>query len=360
MAGNTIGELFRLTSFGESHGVAIGGVIDGCPAGLEIDPEFILSELYRRKTGLTLASSARQEDDQVEILSGVYEGRATGTPLAFIIRNRDQKPEDYTHLKDTYRPSHADLTYELKYGFRDHRGGGRASARETAVRVVAGAIAKLLLVKAGVSIKGYVSQIGNVSLEADYNSLDLAKAESSPVRCPDKNTADSMVALLDKISRDGDTVGGVVTCVVTGVPPGLGEPVFDRLEAGMAKAIMSINAVKGFDIGSGIRAAEALGSGHNDPFVAKAGSITTKTNYSGGVQGGITNGQDIYFRAFFKPVATLMKDQQSVDREGKPITLKGKGRHDVCVVPRAVPIVESMAALTLADFYLKNLSSKIK
>jgi len=360
MAGNTTGKIFRLTSFGESHGSAIGGVIDGCPAGLKIDPEFIRHEMGRRKPGVQPASSTRMEEDQVEFLSGIFEGTTTGTPIAFLIRNKDHKPEDYDHLKNVYRPSHADFTYEKKYGIRDHRGGGRSSARETAVRVAAGAIAKLFVQAFGMDIAGYVSQIGHVTIKADYTSLDLDKTEVSPVRCPDKTTNDAMVALLDETKHKGDTLGGIVSCVISGVPAGLGEPVFDRFEADLAKAIMGINAVKAFDIGSGMHAASALGSEHNDRFVMNDGIVNTSTNFSGGVQGGITNGQDICFRAFFKPVATLMQDQKSVDQNGQEVIIKGRGRHDVCVVPRAVPIVEAMAALTLADFFLRNRSSRIE
>lgn len=359
MAGNTIGTIFRFTSFGESHGPAIGGVIDGCPADLIIDLDYIQAELTKRKPGPTAGSSERREEDKVEILSGVFEGKSTGTPLAFIIRNKDQKPEDYDHLKDTFRPSHADLTYEKKYGLRDHRGGGRASARETATRVVAGAIAKLMLRTMGIEITAYVSQIGKIGISDNYKTLNLAGITSSPVRCPDLSASKAMVSFLDDIKQKGDTAGGTVTCLVTGVPAGLGEPVFDRFEAELARAIMSINAVKGFDIGSGSRAVEIPGSEHNDPFIIKDGTLSTASNHSGGVQGGITNGEDIHFRAFFKPVATLMQDQQSVDRKGNPVTIKGKGRHDVCVVPRAIPIVESMTAIIVADFCLRNRSAKI-
>ncbi len=359
MAGNTIGTLFKLTSFGESHGPAIGGIIDGCPAGLDIGLNTIEAQLKRRKTGIGPAASGRREDDTVEILSGIFKGKTTGTPLGFIIRNKDQKPEDYDHLEGTFRPSHADFTYEAKYGIRDHRGGGRASARETAIRVVAGAIASMLLESKGIFIRAYVAQIGPISMAGTPRYYKTEKVDSSPVRCPEKKTSDAMVSLLEDLKKAGDTIGGTITCVATGIPPGLGEPVFDRFEADLAKAVMSINAVKGFDIGSGYAAASARGSEHNDPFRMENGKLRTTSNHSGGVQGGITNGQDIYFRTFFKPVATLMKDQVSVDRDGKEVVLKGKGRHDVCVVPRAVPIVEAMAAITIADFYLRNLAARI-
>ena len=359
MAGNTIGTLFKLTSFGESHGPAIGGIIDGCPAGLDIDMSAIETQLNRRKTGSGPAASTRLEDDTVEILSGIFKGKTTGTPIGFIIRNKDQKPEDYDHLEGAFRPSHADYTYEAKYGFRDHRGGGRSSARETAIRVVAGAIASALLETKGVFVRAYVSQIGPVTMAGTAQFFEPEMVDSSPVRCPEKKTSDAMISFLDDLKKAGDTVGGTITCVVTGTPPGLGEPVFDRFEADLAKAVMSINAVKGFDIGSGYASASAWGSELNDPFRMENGKVRTTSNHSGGVQGGITNGEDIYFRAFFKPVATLMKDQVSVDRNGKEVVLKGKGRHDVCVVPRAVPIIEAMTAITLADLYLRNLAARI-
>ncbi len=359
MSGNTFGTIFRLTTFGESHGKAIGGIIDGCPAGLEVDFDFVQKELNRRKPGQSVLSTSRTEDDKVEFLSGIFEGKAIGTPIAFIIRNKDQKPEDYDQLKDTFRPSHADFTYQEKYGIRDYRGGGRASARETAARVVAGAIAKLLLKKIGVSITGYVSQIGSVKLEKNYQSLDFQQVEKSRVRCPDENVSAKMIELIENVKAEGDTVGGVVKCVILGVPVGLGEPVFDKLQADLAKAMLSINAVKGFDYGSGFKAAEMNGSEHNDVFEKREGKITTKTNWSGGIQGGISNGQEIYFRVAFKPVATLMKDQETVNAAGEKVILKGKGRHDVCVVPRAVPIVEAMAALVLADHILKSRTARV-
>ena len=359
MPGNTIGKIFRLTTFGESHGKSIGGIIDGIPAGIKIDMDFIQNELNRRRPGQSSLTSQRMEKDRVEIQSGIFEDKTTGTPVAFIIPNEDHNSEDYDHLKNLYRPSHADFTYEKKYGIRDHRGGGRASARETAARVVGGALAKLLLQKTGVSITAYVSQIGKIKINTDYKNLDLNTIESSPVRCPDKIISDQMIASIEKIKKEGDTVGGIVSCVIKNVPIGLGEPVFDKLHAELAKAMLSINAVKGFAYGSGFGAAEMKGSEHNDIFIKKGDKIITESNFSGGIQGGISNGQDIYFKVAFKPVATLMMDQKTVDNKGNDVIIKGKGRHDVCVVPRAVPIVEAMAALVLADFYLRNRTTKI-
>ena len=359
MPGNSIGHTFRLSTFGESHGVAIGGIIDGCPAGLQIDYTFIQNELNRRRPGQSSITSQRKEDDKVEFLSGIFEDKTTGTPIAFVIFNKDHQPADYDHLKNTFRPSHADYTYEKKYGIRDHRGGGRASARETATRVVGGAIAKLILIKAGIDITAFVSQIGDVILDIDYKKIDFKTIESSPVRCPDPVKSDDMVALIDMLKKEGDTIGGIITCIISGVPVGLGEPVFDKLHADLAKAIMSINAVKGFEYGSGFKAVIMRGSEHNDKFKSSGNIISTETNYSGGIQGGISNGQNIYFRAAFKPLATIMSDQQTVDKDGLKKIIKGKGRHDVCVVPRAVPIVESMAAIVLADHYLRNKIAKI-
>jgi chorismate synthase len=361
MSANTFGNLFRLTSFGESHGKAIGGIIDGCPAGLDLDMEFIQNELARRKPGQLQISgtTSRNEDDKVEFLSGIFENKTTGTPIGFLIWNKDHKKEDYEHLKSTYRPSHADFTYQEKYGIRDYRGGGRASARETAVRVVAGAIAKLLLKKVGVELTAFVSQVGNVKLEKEYKTFDFRQIEKSPVRCPDERISGQMIELIEKFQKEGDTVGGIIQCVIKNVPIGLGEPVFDKLHAELAKAMLGINAVKGFEYGSGFRAAEMKGSEHNDVFENKEGTIVTKTNWSGGIQGGISNGQDIYFNVAFKPVATLMLDQETVNSKGENIVLKAKGRHDVCVVPRAVPIVETMAALVLADNWLRNKISKL-
>ncbi len=359
MAGNTIGHLFRLTTFGESHGPAIGGCIDGCPAGLAINQDFIQRELNRRRPGQSELTSQRNESDNVDFLSGIFEGTSTGTPIGFIIRNKDQKSEDYNHLKEVYRPSHADFTYDKKYGIRDIRGGGRSSARETVCRVVGGAIAKLLLKHHQIEVKGYVSQIGNVATDKDYRLLDINRAESSPVRCPDPEISQKMIDLIEKLKSKGDTTGGVINCIITGVPAGLGEPVFNKLHAELGKAMLSINAVHGFEYGSGFTGAAMKGSEHNDRFKQTYGKITTETNFSGGIQGGISNGQDIYFRVAFKPVATIMADQETIDKEGNKVILKGKGRHDVCVVPRAVPIVEAMAAMVIADHLLLSKASKI-
>lgn len=359
MAGNTFGNIFRLTTFGESHGKAIGGIIDGCPAGLEIDQEFVQHELDRRRPGQSSIASPRKEEDTVEFLSGIFEGKSTGTPIAFIIRNKDQKPEDYDQLKELYRPSHADFTYDQKYGFRDYRGGGRSSARETACRVVGGALAKLLLAHEKITVKAFVTQIGTIKLEKEFHVIDLTEIENSPVRCPDPETSHKMGTLLEELQQKGDTTGGVIQCIITGVPAGLGEPVFNKLHAELGKAMLSINAVHGFEYGSGFASAAMKGSDHNDTFIKSDGKISTATNFSGGIQGGISNGQDIYFRVAFKPVATLMSDQQTVDQEGHTKTFTGKGRHDVCVVPRAVPIVEAMAALVIADYLLLARVSRI-
>ncbi len=357
--GNTFGHLFRLTTFGESHGNSIGGIIDGCPAGLLIDTDFIQHELNRRRPGRSDLMTSREEEDKVELLSGIFEGKTTGTPIGFIIPNKDHKSEDYDHLKDVYRPSHADFTYEQKYGIRDYRGGGRSSARETACRVVGGAIAKLLLNQHQIEVNGYVSQIGTVVLDKDYHLLNLKETESSPVRCPHKETSMKMVELIEKLKSVGDTTGGVIQCIITGVSVGLGEPVFNKLHAELGKAMLSINAVHGFEYGSGFASAKMKGSEHNDIFIQKDGKIATGTNFSGGIQGGISNGQDIYFRVAFKPVATIMSDQKTTDKTGNTITLKGKGRHDVCIVPRAVPIVEAMAAMVIADQLLLAKVSRI-
>ena len=360
MAGNSFGEIFRITTFGESHGKAIGVVIDGCPAGLEIDLNFIQQELDRRKPGQSAITTQRKESDTFEILSGIFEGKTLGSPIAITINNEDQKPEDYTHLKEAYRPSHADFTYEIKYGIRDYRGGGRASARETAARVIAGAIAKQLLAKEGIEIAAYVSAVGKIQLDKDYQQLDLAKTDSNIVRCPDEETANRMIELIQETKAKGDTVGGIISCVIKNTPVGLGEPVFDKLHADLAKAMLSINAVHGFEYGSGFAGTQLNGSAHNDVFEKnQKGEIATKTNNSGGIQGGISNGMDIYFKVAFKPVATLMQSQTTVDKEGNETEIKGKGRHDPCVVPRAVPIVEAMAALVLADHYLRAKVSKI-
>ncbi len=355
---NSFGTHFRITTFGESHGPAIGVVIDGCPAGLEIDKDFIQSELSRRKPGQSKITTQRKEDDSVQILSGVFEGKSTGAPIALIIENTDQRSKDYSHLENTFRPSHADYTYETKYGLRDYRGGGRSSARETACWVAAGAIARLLLNKSGIEIQAYVSQVGDVKAPA-YTQLDLSRTENNIVRCPDPATAEKMIALIEQVRLDRDTIGGMVTCVIRNAPVGLGEPVFNKLHAQLGKAMLSINAVKGFEYGSGFAGTALRGSQHNDEFVNDQGTIRTKTNHSGGIQGGISNGEDIYFNVAFKPVATIMQDQQSVNKEGNEVMVSGKGRHDPCVVPRAVPIVEAMAALVLADFLLLSKLSKM-
>jgi chorismate synthase len=364
MAGNTFGTLFRLTTFGESHGVALGGIIDGCPAGLEIDLEFVKSELQRRKPGQSHITTQRKEEDEVKFLSGIFEGKTTGHPIGFTIENTNQKSTDYEHIKDTFRPSHADFTYQEKYGIRDYRGGGRSSARETACRIVGGAIAKLYLKHLNVSIQAYVSQVGHIKLEKTYQELDLSKTEESIIRCPDAATAYKMVSYIEDIRKEGDTIGGIVSCVINGTPIGLGEPVFDKLHADLGKAMLSINAVKGFEYGEGFNSINFKGSELNDSFVSSSEvennkKITTSTNHSGGIQGGISNGQDIYFNVAFKPVATIMQDQQSVDKDGNELVVKGKGRHDPCVLPRAVPIIESMAALVIADFALRNRTSKL-
>jgi chorismate synthase len=355
---NSYGKLFRITTFGESHGPAIGVIIDGCPAGLHIDESFIQSELDRRKPGQSKITTQRKESDTFKILSGVFEGQTTGTPIAIVIENEDQRSKDYSHIADTFRPSHADYTYEAKYGNRDYRGGGRSSARETAARVAAGAVAKLLLKMNQVEVSGYVSQVGEIKAP-HYSKLDLKTTESNIVRCPDATTAEAMIALIDKVRKDQDTIGGMVTCIIKNTPTGLGEPVFDKLHAELGKAMLSINAVKGFEYGSGFEGTRLRGSQHNDEFYNDSGKIKTRTNHSGGVQGGISNGEDIYFNVAFKPVATIMKDQQSVDKDGNETTVSGKGRHDPCVVPRAVPIVEAMAALVIADFLLRNKVAKV-
>ena len=357
--GNTYGKKLTITTFGESHGKAIGVTIDGCPAGLVIDEEFIQSELDRRKPGQSKITTQRKEGDKAEILSGVFEGKSTGTPIAIVIYNQDQKSKDYSHISNKFRPSHADYTYHEKYGVRDYRGGGRSSARETAARVAAGAVAKLFLKQLDVQINAYVSQAGNIKLEKPYTELDFSKTENNIVRCPDQQIANEMIELIDQVRKNQDTIGGVVTCVIQGTPVGLGEPVFDKLHAELGKAMLSINAVKGFEYGSGFEGVKMLGSEHNDLFEQQDGNVKTRTNHSGGIQGGISNGQDIYFKVAFKPVATIMQDQESIDTDGNKTIVSGKGRHDPCVVPRAVPIVEAMAALVIADYYLLNKSSKV-
>lgn len=351
---NSIGHAFRVTTFGESHGAGLGVVVDGCPSGLVFDELFLKSEMARRKPGQSAIVTQRKEADEVEVLSGVFEGRTTGAPIAMLLRNHDAKSEDYEHIKDAFRPSHADYTWFAKYGHRDWRGGGRSSARETAARVAAGAVAKMYLKGKGVSVRAYVSQVGKIVLEKSYRELDLNAVDTNPVRCPDAETAAQMEARIREVRKEGDTVGGVVTCVVKGCEAGLGEPVFDKLHAQLGKAILSINACKGFEIGSGFSGAAMKGSEHNDLFVKRGGSIETLTNHSGGVQGGISNGMDIYFKAAFKPVATILMPQETLTEKGEPATIKGKGRHDPCVLPRAVPIVEAMAALVLADFFLRK------
>lgn len=348
MAGSSFGHIFRLSTFGESHGVAIGGTIDGVPAGQEIDIALIQTELDRRKPGQSAITTQRKESDIVEILSGIYEGRTTGTPIGFIIRNSDSKSKDYDHLKDNFRPSHADFTYQKKYGHRDHRGGGRSSARETACRVVAGALAKQILASKGISFLTYVDQVGNIKFEGEPNPNEI---ETNEVRCPSNAIAEKMVAYIKEIRKSGDTVGGAIKCVVNGLPIGLGEPVFDKLHAVLGHAVLSINAVKGVEFGSGFDAIEKLGSEHNDLFNEDG---TTKTNNAGGIVGGISNGMPLELRVAFKPVATLLKSQESIDKEGNKVTLEGKGRHDPCVVPRAVPIVEAMVAITLLDMLLQQ------
>ncbi|MEM8907604.1 MAG: chorismate synthase [Bacteroidota bacterium] len=359
MRGNIFGQVFKISTFGESHGKAIGVTIDGCPAGLEIDEAFIQAELARRRPGQSNIVTQRKEGDRMEILSGVFEGQSTGTPIAMIIYNKDARSKDYSHIAHKFRPSHADFTYQQKYGQRDYRGGGRSSARETAARVAAGAIAKLFLRQYQIDIKAYVSQVGSIQTPLPYEKLNLEQIEQTPVRCPDLPVADQMIELIKAVRKDGDTIGGVVSAVVQGCPIGLGEPAFDKLHADLAKAMLSINACKGFEYGSGFAGVHMRGSEHNDAFYRVGHQIKTQTNYSGGIQGGISNGMDIYFRVAFKPVATIVADQNSVDESGAATTVKGKGRHDPCVVPRAVPIVEAMTALVLADHLLRNLSSKI-
>lgn len=358
MAGNTFGQLFRITTFGESHGEAIGVIIDGCPAQLEIDLDFIQLELDRRKPGQSKITTQRKESDTVKILSGVFEGKTTGTPIAMIIPNEDQRSKDYSHNTDVFRPSHADYTYHSKYGIRDHRGGGRSSARETAARVAAGAIAKLLLKTQGIAIVAHVSSVGKINApEVSITDSEefVAEREKNIVRCIDQPTAEKMIEYIDGIRKQGNTVGGKISCFVYNCPVGLGEPVFDKLHADLGKAMLSINAVHGFDYGSGFAGSEMLGTEHNDPFrKGDDGKIETSTNYSGGIQGGISNGMPIDFRVAFKPVATIMHSQPTVDAEGNEAEISGKGRHDPCVVPRAVPIVEAMAALVLADHWLRN------
>lgn len=357
---STYGKIFKISTFGESHGKAIGVVVDGCPAGVEFDAGFIQSELDRRKPGQSRITTQRQEADGFEVLSGVFEGKTTGTPIALVIFNEDQRSKDYGHIADKFRPSHADFTYSTKYGVRDYRGGGRSSARETAARVAAGALAKLVLIHFGIEIYSYVSQVGALKLEKGYQELDMSLIESNPVRCPDAEMAQTMFDYIDQIRKNGDSIGGVITGVIKNVPAGWGEPVFDKLHADLGKAMLSINAVKGFEYGSGFEGVNLLGSQHNDEFFTdENGIVRTKTNHSGGIQGGISNGEDIYFKVAFKPVATIMVDQNSVNEAGETVTVSGKGRHDPCVLPRAVPIVDAMSALVLVDFMLRAKGSRV-
>jgi chorismate synthase len=351
---NTFGHIFRLTTFGESHGEAVGGVIDGMPAGIDIDVDFIQQELNRRRPGQSSITTSRQEADQIELLSGVFEGKSTGCPIGFIVRNTNQHSQDYENMRCLFRPSHADYTYFQKYGIRDHRGGGRSSARITISRCVGGALAKLVLKQLGISVQAYTSQVGPIALERDYKLYDLSQTETNAVRCPDAEKAAQMEALISDIKAEGDTIGGIITCVIKGCPAGLGEPEFDKLHAALGAAMLSINAVKGFEYGEGFEGVTAKGSEQNDVFCSTDGQITTATNHSGGIQGGISNGQDIYFRVAFKPVANILKEQTTVDTAGNPTRFTAKGRHDPCVLPRAVPVVEAMAAMTILDSYLQD------
>ncbi len=351
---NTFGDIFTLTTFGESHGDAVGGVVDGMPAGIEVDMEFIQHELDRRRPGQSSITTSRNESDRVELLSGVFEGKTTGCPIGFIVRNTNQHSHDYENMRSLFRPSHADYTYNKKYGVRDHRGGGRSSARITISRCVAGALAKLALHKIGVEINAYTSQVGDIALDRDYRKYDLCYIEQNAVRCPDAEKAAEMEKLILKVKGEGDTIGGVITCVVKGCPVGLGEPEFGKLHATLGSAMLGINAVKGFEYGEGFAGVSMRGSGQNDIFYNDNGTIRTKTNHSGGIQGGISNGEDIYFRVAFKPVATLLMEQETIDTDGNAITFTAKGRHDPCVLPRAVPVVEAMTAMVILDNYLKN------
>ena len=357
--GNTFGNIFTLTTFGESHGAAVGGVVDGMPAGIDIDEAFIQAELNRRRPGQSHITTGRNEADKVELLSGVFEGKSTGTPIGFVVRNTNQHSQDYENMRCVFRPSHADYTYYNKYGIRDHRGGGRSSARATIARVVGGALAKLALRQLGISVQAYTSQVGDIALDRDYKKYDLSKTEENIVRCPDGDKAKEMEKLISEVKAEGDTIGGVITCVVKGCPVGLGEPEFGKLHASLGNAMLSINAVKGFEYGDGFSGVGMRGSEQNDVFVNDNGKITTTTNHSGGIQGGISNGQDIYFRVAFKPVATLLREQATVDVEGNETTLKARGRHDPCVLPRAVPIVEAMASMVILDCFLASKMTKI-
>ena len=356
---NSFGNIFRLTSFGESHGKGIGGVIDGYPSGINIDVGFVQAELARRRPGQSSLTSSRQEPDEVEFLSGIFEGKSTGCPIGFIVWNRNQNTKDYDELRKVYRPSHADYTYRVKYGIRDYRGGGRSSARETISRVVGGALAKLALRKLGISITAYTSQVGPIRLEENYTAYDLSLVENNPVRCPDPQKAQEMAAYIEQVKAEGDTIGGVVTCVIKGCPIGVGQPVFGKLQSALASGMLSINAAKAFEYGDGFKGLKQKGSEQNDVFYNNGGRIMTHTNHSGGIQGGISNGQDIYFRVAFKPVATVLMEQHTVNIDGVDTTLKARGRHDPCVLPRAVPIVEAMAAMTLLDFYLIDKTTQL-
>lgn len=359
MFNNTFGNIFRLTTFGESHGAGIGGVVDGFPAGIELDMDFVQSELERRKPGQSKITTDRKEADRVEFLSGIFEGKTTGCPIGFLVRNTNQHSADYDNLRQVYRPSHADYTYTQKYGIRDHRGGGRSSARETIARCVGGALAKLALRQLGVSIQAYTSQVGAVTLDQDYTKYDLGLTESNAVRCPDPVKAVEMEQLIAEVKAVGDTIGGVITCVIKGIPVGVGQPTFGKLHAALGAAMLSINAVKGFEYGEGFAGVSARGTEQNDIFFNDGGRIDTRTNHSGGIQGGISNGQDIYFRVAFKPVATLLMEQPTVDLQGNDTVVKARGRHDPCVLPRAVPVVEAMAAMTLLDYYLLDKATRI-
>ena len=351
---NSFGKVFKISTFGESHGKAIGVIIDGCPAGININEEIIQKDLERRKPGQSKITTQRKEEDKVQVLSGLFNGKSTGAPISLLINNKDQKSSDYNHISTSFRPSHADYTYHKKYGTRDYRGGGRSSARETANWVAAGSIAKQILSETKIKISAYVSQVGSLKLKKNYKLLDLNKIENNIVRCPDIEYSKKFIEIIDDARKNLDTIGGVITCVIEGCPVGIGEPIFGKLHAELGKAMLSINAVKGFEYGSGFKGVEMFGSEHNDEFEVKKNKIFTKSNYSGGIQGGISNGQDIYFNVAFKPVSTIMKDQKSINDKNKKITIKGKGRHDPCVVPRAVPIVESMAANVLVDLYLQS------
>ena len=359
MMRNTFGHIFTLTTFGESHGAGVGGVVDGFPAGIEIDADFIQSELDRRKPGQSRITTGRQEGDVVELLSGVFEGKSTGCPIGFLVRNTNQHSNDYENVRNVFRPSHADFTYTQKYGLRDHRGGGRSSARETISRCVGGALAKLALRQLGIEVTAYTSQVGAIALDRDYTKYDLTQIESNPVRCPDHEVAKRMEQLILDVKGDGDTIGGVVTCIVKGCPIGLGEPAFSKLHADLGAAMLGINAVKGFEYGEGFDGVAQRGSEQNDIFFSDNGQISTRTNHSGGIQGGISNGQDIYFRVLFKPVATQLRPQPTVTMQGEETELEVKGRHDPCVLPRAVPVVEAMAAMTILDHYLLNETVKL-